>query len=140
MRSINNRAGPKPGPTTLAEKDRLGLDESVNNFKAIFGGGRKGVGKGKVLMMRRGAEGDFGVWVEEDVPAAATTTEGKERGPKTGQMAYLGGLQDERISRLVWLGYLAGPNVASEGARKSVVDGVMDIVERPIGTIDTQVL
>lgn len=135
VRSINNRAGPKPGPTTLAEKDRLGLDESVNNFKAIFGGGRKGVGKGKVLMMRRGAEGDFGVWVEEDVPA-----EGKERGPKTEQMAYLGGLQDERISRLVWLGYLAGQNVASEGARKSVVEGVMDIVERPIGTIDTQVL
>lgn len=85
--------------------------------------------------MRRGAEGDFGVWAEEDVPA-----EGKERGPKTEQMAYLGGLQDERISRLVWLGYLAGQNVASEGARKSVVDGFMEIVERPIGTIDTQVL
>lgn len=138
VRSINNRSRPKPGTTALAENEKIGLDESVNNFKAIFGGGRKGVGKGKVLMMRRGAEGELGVWVEDDVPDVTTSKE--KQGTKTGQMSYLGGLQDERISRLVWLGYLAGQNVASEGARKSVVEGVMEIVGRPIGTIDTQVI
>ncbi|KAI4251426.1 MAG: hypothetical protein L6R42_008391 [Xanthoria sp. 1 TBL-2021] len=138
VRSINNRTRPKPGTTALAENEKMGLDESVNNFKAIFGGGRKGVGKGKVLMMRRGAEGELGVWVEDDNPDLTTNKE--KQGTKTGQMSYLGGLQDERISRLVWLGYLAGQNVASEGARKNVVEGVMEIVGRPIGTIDTQVI
>ena len=143
VRSINNRSGPKS--LILTEKEKTGLDESVNNFKAIFGGGRKGVGKGKVLMMRRGAQGELGVWMEEDVPEAAEqqppeTTKEKDQKSTSGELSYLGGLQDERISRLVWLGYLAGQNVASDGARKSVVEGVMDIVERPIGTIDTQVI
>ncbi len=143
VRSINNRSGPKS--LILTEKEKTGLDESVNNFKAIFGGGRKGVGKGKVLMMRRGAQGELGVWMEEDVTEAAEqqqreTTKEKGQMEKLGQMSYLGGLKDERISRLVWLGYLAGQNVASDGARKSVVEGVMEIVERPIGTIDTQVI
>ena len=143
VRSINNRSGPKS--LILTEKEKTGLDESVNSFKAIFGGGRKGVGKGKVLMMRRGAQGELGVWMEEDVPEAAEqqppeTTKEKDQKSTSGELSYLGGLQDERISRLVWLGYLAGQNVASDGARKSVVEGVMDIVERPIGTIDTQVI
>ncbi|KAL8948839.1 MAG: hypothetical protein Q9222_004998 [Ikaeria aurantiellina] len=62
-----------------------------------------------------------------------------KKGVRKGEMKFLGGLEDERISRLVWLGYLAGGNVASEEARKSVVDGVMEIVERPIGTVETQV-
>lgn len=141
MRSVNARSGPQAKGRVLAEKEKAGLEESVNDFKAIFGGGRKGVGKGKVLMMRRGGEGELGVWVEDD--AALEIEQGDEKVAMRqmgGSMAYLGGLKDERISRLVWLGYLAGGNVASEEARKSVVNGVMEIVERPIGTIDTQVV
>ncbi|KAL8993137.1 MAG: hypothetical protein Q9169_006580 [Polycauliona sp. 2 TL-2023] len=141
VRSIKNRSSAsKPSPTSLSANETLGLDESVNAFKAIFGGGRKNVGKGKVLMMRRGGLGELGVWVEDDVAEGADqlqTTNGKGQ---MEQMSYMGGLKDERISRLVWLGYLAGGNVASEGARKSVVEGVMEIVERPIGTIDTKVV
>ncbi len=148
VRSINNRSGAKGRGAVLTENEKVGLDESVNNFKAIFGGGRKGVGKGKVLMMRRGAQGELGVWVEDDVPKPVEQTKSvdpKESIPsskaqKGGVMSYLGGLKDERISRLVWLGYLAGGNVASEDARKNVVEGVMEIVERPIGTLDTQVV
>ncbi|KAI4180271.1 MAG: hypothetical protein L6R41_007340 [Letrouitia leprolyta] len=83
--------------------------------------------------MGRGATGELGVWAEDEVPEQA---EGK--GERV-EMKYLGGLKDERISRLVWLGYLGGGNVASEEARKSVVEGVMDIVERPIGTLATQI-
>lgn len=52
----------------------------------------------------------------------------------------LGAVEDERVSRLLWLNYLAGKKVASEGARLSVIDGVMEFVERPIGTVATQVL
>ena len=55
-------------------------------------------------------------------------------------MGLLGRVDDERVSRLVWLGYISGENPASEEARKSVVEGVIDIVERPIGTIETQVV
>jgi hypothetical protein len=51
----------------------------------------------------------------------------------------LGEVADERISRAVWLNYLAGKTVASEGARKSIVEGVMEFVERPVGTVATQV-
>ncbi|KAL8788333.1 MAG: hypothetical protein Q9213_001730 [Squamulea squamosa] len=138
VRSINNRSGPKGA--ILDVKEKVGLEESVNNFKAIFGGGRKGVGKGKVLMMRRGAEGELGVWVEDDVPKMDEQQDIRAQGKMWGNMSYLGGLKDERISRLVWLGYLAGGNVASDDARRSVVEGVMEIVERPIGTIDTQVV
>ncbi|KAI4177030.1 MAG: hypothetical protein LQ343_000510 [Gyalolechia ehrenbergii] len=132
VRSINARS--TPGKTNVLGEKREGLEESVGEFKGIFGGGRKGVGKGKVLLMSRGTTGELGVWAEDDVPEQA------EKKGERGKMKYLGGLKDERISRLVWLGYLGGGNVASDEARMSVVEGVMDIVERPIGTLATQVV
>ncbi|KAL9055347.1 MAG: hypothetical protein Q9206_003174 [Seirophora lacunosa] len=134
VRSINARSA-LVGKGNVADKLEDELEKSVTDFKGIFGGGRKGVGKGKVLMMNRGAAGDLGVWVEDEVSEQAEQKKGKK-----GEMKYLGGLKDEKISRLVWLGYLGGGNVASEEARRSVVDGVMDIVERPIGTLATQVV
>ena len=133
VRSIQSRTTNPARPSILGTND-AGLDESVNEFKAIFGGGRKGVNKGKQLWLSRSAQGDLTVYVEEELSDA------QERLGKKAGMKFLGGLKDERISRLVWLGYLAGANVASEGARKSVVDGVMEIVERPIGTVATQVV
>ncbi|KAL8828787.1 MAG: hypothetical protein Q9170_006443 [Blastenia crenularia] len=132
VRSINARSTPGKGDALRGKRE--GLEESVVDFKGIFGGGRKGLGKGKVLLLNRGPGGELGVWAEDEVPEQA------EKKGERGEMKYLGGLQDERISRLVWLGYLGGGNVASEEARKSVVEGVMEIVERPIGTIDTQVV
>ena len=104
-----------------------GFTTAIGEFKGLFGG-RKSVGKGRELLLRRGEDGGLGVWVEEE-------TEGKK-----GEMVRLGGVRDERVARLVWLAYLAGSNVASEDARRSVVDGVMEIVERPIGTVETQVV
>lgn len=53
-------------------------------------------------------------------------------------MALMGVVKDEGISRLLLLGYLAGGSVPSEEARRSVIDGVMDLVERPIGTVVTR--
>ena len=108
---------------------------SVADFKGMFGG-RGSVGKGRVLLLGRGADGALSAWLEEE------PEESKSEGAniKKSSMTLLGGLKDERLSRLVWLGYLAGENVASDEARQNVVEGVMEIVERPIGTVETQVL
>lgn len=107
-----------------------GFKTAVGDFKALFGG-RK-LAKGKSLLLGRGSNGILKVWVEAG-------DEARDAGHATA-MVPMGSVADERISRLVWLGYLAGANVASEGARKSVVDGVLELVERPIGTVDTQVV
>ena len=48
---------------------------------------------------------------------------------ENGEMVDMGGVGDERIARLVWLGYLGGKNVSSESARKGVVDGLVHLVE-----------
>jgi hypothetical protein len=52
----------------------------------------------------------------------------------------VGVVPDERISRLIWLNYLAGSKVASEAARQNIITGVMEFVERPVGTVATQVV
>lgn len=109
---------------------------SVGDFKGMLGG-RGSVGKGKVLLLGRGSNGALRAWVEEETPSTGAET---TRPAKSGRMALLGSVKDERISRLVWMGYLAGDKIASEEARQSIVEGVMEIVERPIGTIETQVV
>lgn len=111
---------------------------AVDEFKGMMGG-RGSVGKGRVLLLGRGARGDLRAWVEEDVAANAEARQQNTR-IKGDRMSILGSVRDERISRLVWMGYLAGKNVASEAARRSVIDGVMEVVERPIGTVETQVV
>lgn len=117
--------------------DDSSFQDAVGDFKGIFGGGGvKGVAKGKALLLGRGADGVLRVWMERE----RDTGERVETGKSRGTMAMMGSVKDERISRLVWLGYLAGKNVASEEARRSVVNGVMDLVERPIGTVETQVI
>jgi Chalcone isomerase like len=98
---------------------------AVAQFKAIWGGGaRKNVPKGETLLMTRDAKGRMAAWVED----------------KKGDSVRLGAVDDERVSRLIWLGYLGGKTVSSEGARQSVVDGVVEFVERPVGTVATQVV
>jgi hypothetical protein len=52
----------------------------------------------------------------------------------------LGSVDDERLSRLLWLNWLAGNKVASEAARENIIQGVMEFVERPVGTVATQVV
>ncbi len=98
---------------------------SLSQFKSLWGtGARKNVPKGETLLLTRDAMGKMAAWVED----------------KKGASLRLGGVKDERVSRLIWLGYLGGKNVSSEGARQSIVDGVMDFVERPVGTVATQVV
>ncbi|KAE8391296.1 chalcone-flavanone isomerase-domain-containing protein [Aspergillus alliaceus] len=99
---------------------------ALNDFKSLFGGGqRKNVPKGQTLLLLRGTHGELDALFHPE-PAKP--------------VRFLGRVSDERISRLVWLNYLAGKNVSSEGARQSVVDGVMGIVERPVGTVVQKVV
>ena len=120
------------------EFDDEAFKTSVAEFKALMGG-KGSVGKGRVLLLSRGKDGALKAWVEEGAAMALQGTQGPlvMRGD---QMSFLGRVQDERVSRLVWMGYLTGDNPASEDARQSVVEGVIDIVERPIGTVETQVI
>ncbi|KIW15989.1 hypothetical protein PV08_06040 [Exophiala spinifera] len=99
--------------------------EAMGEFKSAFGGGaRRKLAKGEVLLLARDGQGKMTVW-EED---------------KNGHRVKMGTVADERVGRLLWLNYLAGKNVSSEPARQSVIEGVMDYVERPVGTVATQVV
>ncbi|KAK5095247.1 hypothetical protein LTR70_003595 [Exophiala xenobiotica] len=99
--------------------------QSVDQFKALFSlAPRKNLPKGEILLLSRDAKGRLQAYYED---------------PK-GNRTKFGNIMDERISRLVWLQYLSGKTPSSEGARKSVVDGVMEYVARPVGTVATQVL
>ncbi|CAG8004751.1 unnamed protein product [Penicillium nalgiovense] len=99
---------------------------SMNDFKAVFGSGKgKSVPKGQTLVLMRDAHGALDALFQP----------GADKPVK-----WMGRVADERISRLVWLNYLAGKNVSSEGARTSIVDGLMTIVERPLGTVVQKVI
>ncbi|PLB46846.1 hypothetical protein P170DRAFT_438550 [Aspergillus steynii IBT 23096] len=109
-----------------SEFDDEAFGVAVNEFKKVFGGGqRKNVPKGQTLLLVRNAQGQLDALFQAEARKPAQ---------------FMGRVQDERISRLVWLNYLAGKNVSSEGARQSVVDGVMGIVERPVGTVVQKVV
>ncbi|MCJ1248548.1 Altered inheritance of mitochondria protein 18 mitochondrial [Trapelia coarctata] len=128
VRGITARSqGRSKGEGAQERFEDEGFGNAVGEFKAVFSGaGRRSVGTGKVLMLERTGEGGLRAWVEGE-------------GEGEGGFWKLGDVKDERVGRLVWMGYLAGKNVASEGARRSVVDGVMEFVERPVGTVETQV-
>ncbi len=107
------------------EYEDEGFAVAIGELKGIFSGGnRKSLPKGKTLLLTRDGKGVLRALIDDG-----------SRGFTT-----MGEVRDERIGRQVWLGYLAGKNVASEGARKSVVEGVMEFVERPVGTVATQVV
>lgn len=118
VRQITARA---QTPLNKAEYQDESFGVAMQEFKALFN--RGSVPKQKELLLSRGRQGKLVVWYDD----------GK------GVPQRLGEVRDERVSRAVWLNYLAGKTVASEPARKSIVDGVMEFVERPVGTVATQV-
>ncbi|KAF1986719.1 chalcone isomerase [Aulographum hederae CBS 113979] len=93
-------------------------------FQGLFRGRGKAP-KGSVLILARDSKGALDLLYQEKADKS--------------EVVHLGAIGDERIARYIWLGYLGGKNVSSEPARKSVVDGVLDLVERPVGTIETKV-
>ncbi|KAI1110553.1 chalcone-flavanone isomerase [Nemania sp. NC0429] len=95
---------------------------AMKEFKSLFNRGK--VPKSRELLLCRDAPGRLTVMYDDG---------------KTG-MGTIGRVDDERVSRLLWLNYLAGKQVASEPARKNIVAGIMEFAERPIGTVATQVI
>jgi len=116
VRAVTSQA--RKNPEEFGD-DKFG--KSVNELKALFGKGS--VPKRKELILARNENGVLAAWFDDG-----------KLGPQR-----LGEVGDERISRALWLHYLAGKHVASEAARNSIVDGIMEFVERPIGTVAAQV-
>jgi len=95
----------------------------MRQFRLIFNHGK--APKQKELILVRTEGGKLSIVYDD----------GKSKGRK-----YLGEVNDERLSRALWMNYLGGRKVASEPARQSIVDGVIEFVERPVGTVATQVV
>lgn len=102
--------------------------ESMKDFKGLFSRGK--VPKQREMLLCRDAKGQLRVTYTSDTAVA-----GEPQGRQS-----LGLVADERLSRLLWLNYLAGKAVASEPARQNIIEGVMEFVERPVGTVATQVV
>ncbi|KAG6028962.1 hypothetical protein E4U41_000529 [Claviceps citrina] len=99
---------------------------AMKDFKAFFNRGQ--VPKKKELLLIRDMQGELAVmYGEGDL---------KDKAPKS----LMGTISDERLSRLLWLNYLAGNKVASENARENIIEGIMEFVERPAGTVASQVV
>jgi hypothetical protein len=99
--------------------------EAMKHFKVLFQRGQ--VAKKNELLFVRDAAGKMTITYNDSTRKEPVKT-------------VLGTVDDERLSRLLWLNYLAGNKVASEEARKNIINGVMEFVERPVGTVATQVL
>lgn len=126
VRGITGRAQRKTGSTQPGEFQDAEFGSALNDFKALFGGGqRKSVPKGQTLILLRQTHGALDALFQAD---------------PSKPILWMGRVKDERVSRLVWLNYLAGKNVSSEGARNNIVDGLMTVVERPVGTVVQRVL
>ncbi|KAL0932635.1 chalcone-flavanone isomerase [Colletotrichum truncatum] len=97
--------------------------EAMKEFKRLFSRGK--VPKSKELLLTRDEKGTLEVIFDD--------------GRSFGRQS-CGKVQDERVSLLLWLNWLAGSKVASEPARSSIIDGVMEFVERPVGTVAAQVV
>ncbi|USP78663.1 uncharacterized protein yc1106_05937 [Curvularia clavata] len=119
---------PKPVEEGEFQDEAFGL--AMKEFRNMFQGKGKAP-KGSVIILTRNKNGTLGALYQPIVKG--------EKQEKMGKPTWLGNVQDERVGRLVWLLYLGGQNVSSEDARKSIVDGCIDIVERPVGTLETMV-
>ncbi|KKA26322.1 hypothetical protein TD95_003514 [Thielaviopsis punctulata] len=100
--------------------------EAVSQFRGIFGKGK--VPKTKELILQRDERGVLRVWYDGE--------DGKGEKEKAAKgRKELGKVEDERVSRMLWLNYLGGKTVASEAARRSVVEGLIDLAGRPVGSV-----
>lgn len=116
IRAITHRRDPE----MTKDKD---FGDHIRKFKAAFNRGR--CNQGSELLMQRDPRGKMTI---SFVDAKGS-----------GKRLLLGEIDEPRISRLMWLNYLHG-KVASPPARESIMQGIMDVVERPVGTVAAQVV
>jgi hypothetical protein len=123
---------PKPVDTEGEFQDES-FGAAMKEFRNLFQGKGKAP-KGSVIILTRDKSGSLGALYQ---PIVKKDDGGKQE--VMGKSSWLGEVRDERVGRLVWLLYLGGQNVSSEPARQSIVEGCLDIVERPVGTLETMV-
>jgi len=116
-------------PAETAKGGDEAFGEAMRQFRGVFN--RGSVPKKKELLLIRDEHGKLSI-VYEDVG-------NKKEGRPAGRHL-IGVVDDERVSRGLWLNYLGGKKVASEPARQSIVNGLMEFVERPVGTVASQVV
>jgi len=128
---------------TKTTPDLYDDDEFVNalgHFKTLFGG-KGSVAKGGVMLLARDEKGSLVAYgPDESKKDVVPLAEGGKKHTAMDGLKLLGKVDDERVSRALWLCYWAGKKVASEGARKSVVEGMVDIVARPVGSTEGKVV
>ncbi|KAI9887527.1 MAG: Altered inheritance of mitochondria protein 18 mitochondrial [Watsoniomyces obsoletus] len=103
---------PKGDPILLVRNEKGGMD---------------------ILTSSTGGSGEVGSGGKNPDAESKEVKKGDENNKDKG-MIKIGRIQDERISRLLWLQYLAGKKVASESLRTNVVEGVVELMGRPVGT------
>jgi hypothetical protein len=127
VRAITGRS-----KTYKEEFDDEAFGESMKEFRALFNRG-KCPAKAQLIFVR-----------DRDGRLTMMYDEGKKKKKDAPEdeklLGVVGRVADERVSRALWMNYLAGKAVASEPARQSVVTGIMEFVERPVGTVAAQVV
>ncbi|KAK4548658.1 hypothetical protein LTR36_009569 [Oleoguttula mirabilis] len=110
------------------EYDSEDFGQAMQSLKAIFTGGK--APKQSILILARDNVGVLDVLFQPK-----PSESGKQK-----EMELLGSVSDERIARLIWLGYLAGAKVSSPPAREGVVAGCVGFAARPVGSVETRVI
>lgn len=110
--------------------DDEAFTHALTAFKQAFGQ-KKAVPKQKTLLLVRDGAGALQCLFDPT---------GRNDGAVGGEadkdrVVVLGSVGDKRLSTALWLCYLVGKKVASEPARRSIVEGLMALAERPIGTV-----
>ena len=131
QQAAENKSISLPKPVEEGEFQDESFGVAMKEFRNLFQGKGKAP-KGSVIILTRDKSGSLGALYQPLVQKG-------DKQETMGKSSWLGEVKDERVGRLVWLLYLGGQNVSSEPARKSIVDGCIDIVERPVGTLETMV-
>lgn len=122
------------------DPDGKKFSEAAAEFRSFFKHGR--MPKRSEMLLCRAADGALTVLFDDGKTTAPPT--GKDAGvadkSPARARAKLGWVGDPRISRTLWMNFLAGPIVASEEARANIAEGILEFVERPVGTVATQVV
>ncbi|KAL2118031.1 hypothetical protein VTJ04DRAFT_7691 [Mycothermus thermophilus] len=113
VRAIQARA-----PAGAAEDEAFG--EAVRTFRSAFN--RGSVPKRRELLLVRDDKGRLSIAYDGGVA-------GDKK--KKGQREVIGTVEDERVSRALWLNWLAGKKVASEPARQNIVDRIVALASKP---------
>ncbi|KAI5847786.1 chalcone-flavanone isomerase-domain-containing protein [Morchella snyderi] len=114
-----------------AAYDDEAFSHALTSFKQAFGQ-KKSVPKQKTLLLVRDANGAL-----ECLFDPTGRNDGRVGGDdaEKDRVVVLGSVADRRLSTALWMCYVGAGKVASEPARRSVVEGLVALAERPVGTV-----